>query len=392
MRRLRVVPRASAGSRRGVTLTELLVVVSAASVIMGMLLPALAKSRESARQVRCASSISRLAKGFLSFDAARGQLPGWRNVLEPYTSARVRSGHAGAGSGPGFDPSSGACVSWTVMLLPQIGEQEIFDWYTAYGTGASSIDDATRKRIAGYVCPVVAEEMTSPSPLCYFANGGTGAMALEGDPTFHGKGKKPFRQFPGDGVCLDAAGNVAGQPWYVTAGGAEEYLPGRSTLADIADGDGASNTLLLAERTGDVAPVDVSWADHPQPAVNNGDRSVKTLHAVMHTRGIHPGYGQPGGGESLHATMNTWMKRRGDDGLRYPSSRHDGGFIVAFSDGHVRFVGNSIDEWVYTQLLTSDSRPGRMSYRVGMFQKRPVGSSGDVLEPYVLDEGDLAVR
>lgn len=376
--------------RAGVTLTELLVASTAASLLMGMLLPALAKSRESARQVTCANSLSRVAKGFVAFDTSRSELPGWRNVLDPYTSARVRAGYAGNGTGPGFDPSSGACVSWTVMILPHLGESEIYDWYATYSPDRAS-DAATAKRISGYVCPVVAEEMTSSGPLCFFANGGTGGLALEGNPEYSGKGKRPFRQFQGDGVCLDTVGNVVGQPWYVTAGGAEEYSPGRNSLTDVADGDGTSTTLLVTERTGAAAPVDIGWADHPQPAMHGADRGVKTLHAVMHTRGIHPGYGQPGGGESLHATMNTWMKRRGDDGLRYPSSRHEGGFMTAFCDGHVKFIGNGIDEWVYTQLLTSDSRPGRVSFRVGMFQKQPTGV-GDGLEPYYFSEGDLAKR
>jgi prepilin-type processing-associated H-X9-DG protein len=379
------------GSRRsGLTLTELLVATTATSLLMGMLLPALAKSRESARQVTCATAVSRIAKGFTSFDTSRGDLPGWRNVLDPYTSTRVREGHAGNGTGPGADPRSGSCVSWTVMILPFLGETEIYDWYAAYAPGRVA-DNVASKRISGYVCPVAADDMTSPSPLCFFANGGTGGLALEGDPDYSGRGKRPFRQFQGDGVCLDAAGNVAGQPWYVTSGGAEEYSPGQNSLVDIADGDGTSTTLLVTERTGEVAPTDVSWADHPQPAMHGADRGVKTLHVVMHTRGIHPGYGQPGGGESLHATMNTWMKRRGDNSLRYPSSRHAGGFMAAFCDGHVQFVADSIDEWVYTQLLTSDSRPGRISFRVGMFQKRPTGVS-DELEPYFFSESDLAKR
>ena len=347
------------------TLSELLVSISVVAVLMAILLPALAMFRESARKAACANNISRIAKGFTAYETAQSQIPGWRNALEPYTTANTPR--------HGKPNTTSACVSWAVTVMPYIGQREIADWYANYP--AEGIEDPRTKRVNLYVCPLVTDEMKTGSPLCYFVNGGTGAMALNGQ-----------YQYTGDGVCLDAAGNLPTQVWYETAGGADVYYPGRYSFADIAEGDGNSNTLLLAERTGPLSPTDVSWADNPVAPTNGADKAAQTAHAILHTRGIHPGYGAPGGGQSAHATENTWMKTRGDNALRYPSSRHEGGFMTAFCDGHIRFVSDSIDEWVYTQVLTSDRR--HLSLRVAMFQQRPTAVEG-VLEPYVFDEHDL---
>lgn len=361
-------PPSARGQPSGVTLPELLVTVSVFALLMAIILPGLAYLRESARKASCANNVSRIAAAFTAHDTSLSALPGWRNVLQPWTNAHC---------GQGLDDDA-ACVSWTVRLMPFIGQKEIADWYATYSAGRVA-DDARQKRVNLLLCPVVAalEEAATPSPLSYFVNGGTGGLTLTGD-----------RQVTGDGVFVDSAGNHRTQPWYRQTGGSKEYRPETMSLTEVAEGDGTSNTLMLAERTGTAAPLDVSWADHPLPSATNSDRSVRTLHAILHSRGIHPGYGAPGGGESAHATENTWMKTRGDQELRYPSSRHRDGFMTAFCDGHVAFVTTAIDEWVYTQALTSDSRPGKISLRVAMFQERPTGM-GDQLEPYIFDEHDL---
>lgn len=383
---LTIVPRAP---RRpaGMTLPELLVSIAVVGVLMAILLPALGMFRESARKASCANNISRVARGFLAYETAYAQLPGWRNAIEPYSSTVARASNKRGrnwttdSDGDGVpDGKSEACLSWTVAVMPFIGEKEIADWYGTF-TMAGEVDDVTKKRIGLFVCPVVASDKIGDSPLHYFVNGGNGAMALSGD-----------KQILGEGVCGDAAGNLPSQPWYVKTGGRDDYQPCRYSFADIAEGDGNSNTCLLAERTGHDSPIDVSWADNPLPPANNAagkkEDADRSCHAIMHSRGIPPSYGPPGGGQSAHATENTWMKTRGDNALRYPSSRHEGGFVMAFCDGHVKFASNAIDEWVYTQLLTSDSRPGHLSQRVEMFQRKPSEVDGTLVD-YLFDEKDL---
>jgi hypothetical protein len=66
-------------SRQAFTLVELLAVVAFFAVVLGLLIPAVQRARESARQMQCRNNLKQLALGCLGHEQATGQLPmgGW---------------------------------------------------------------------------------------------------------------------------------------------------------------------------------------------------------------------------------------------------------------------------------------------------------------------------
>ncbi len=332
---------------RGITLVELLVVIAIVATLVAMLMPALGQAREAARRTYCMNNLSQLGKSIIAFDTAKKYLPGWRNRLGNYTSSRA----ADAALKPD------ACVSWTVILLPFINQNEIAEWYDTYNPSAV-VDDATKKLIPPYVCPSAAGDMESESPLCYAANGGTGAEVLS-------NGRD---QCGSDGVFVDAAGNLPAMAWYTTGSNAQSYTAARATLKDVEVGDGVGSTMMLTERCGVLAPLDISWSASPRPAAADANARKRT-HLVLHPPRLGAGQNPPAGKRLINPSEETKPLTETDWSVRYPSSRHPKGAVAVFCDSQTRFLHEDIDPWVYGSLLTSNR--GGASERAKGWERYP---------------------
>lgn len=337
----------------GFTLVELLVVITIISILMGLLLPAVQAARESSRRSSCMNNEKQIALAFVAYEGTNRVLCGWRNAVGAFTGTNMTV--------------SGTFTSWTVPLLPHLGNNEAFDWFNEYTTDS---DDVSKKSFPFFLCPTAPAQLSAPQKagLCYVVNAGTGAEEL-----------RDKRQSSLDGVFADAVGGIL-------PGGTVVYDAARTSIGSLVASSGEASTLLLAERTGQPLlkggtpmrwvpdPADPASCPQASLTASSGTTRQSTAipqnHIFMHpptiataplpavTLGRYKLINPNAKSVPADPDVTLLPPDSADEWMyRYPSSLHSGdGVVVAFCDGHTMFMSGRVSPWVYCQLLTAGTQ------------------------------------
>jgi prepilin-type N-terminal cleavage/methylation domain-containing protein/prepilin-type processing-associated H-X9-DG protein len=347
----RVGPR----SRRGFTLIELLVVIAIIAVLIGLLLPAVQKVRESANRLQCANNIKQIGLGLHSYHDSFLRLPPASQV--PY---------AGVNQDPNLQMELDFGPNWAVLLLPYIEQQALYQQANpasypgapvAVGTAPAGVLSHAWRVVRGatvktFLCPTDSYNQypytdaggntpTEPG----WARGNYGVTASFNDYD-HVNG--------GNNFVTQQAGPLLGvvcSPVMAANYGAR--------LTDIRDG--TANTIMVAELRAGIDATDPRgvWAlgfpgssivnagrDFHNPTPNNalgdsgkdGDEITNCRKFWNSTIGSRDRMGCMKGG----TLMTSGMAR----------SLHPGGVNTCFADGGVRFVKESVTQFTWGLLLS----------------------------------------
>ncbi|MCG8585539.1 MAG: DUF1559 domain-containing protein [Pirellulales bacterium] len=302
---------------------ELLIVMAIIGILVALLLPALSSVREASRKTKCANNLKQLALALQSYESAHGNFP------------------------PGGDTTSE--LAWTVYILPQIGQQNLFDQFS-FGSG-SYYD------IPGRLTPALT---AVPTLLCPSASEQRSNLSRQGTAlcTTCGNERVPHdTSYPWDDTGEDvytthyvgimgpvgnnaatgedyAFDNIGTHGGFSTAG----VLYHDSAVRTAHIRDGMSNTYAIGEVSWDGYRKYRAWhrgASTPSGSVKSAMGAAKNLT------------------DPINANLDYLNGQDFNDGSF--GSNHIGGAQFARCDGSVHFVSQNVDFDVY---LATASRDG----------------------------------
>jgi prepilin-type N-terminal cleavage/methylation domain-containing protein/prepilin-type processing-associated H-X9-DG protein len=298
--------------RRGFTLAELLVVIAIIAVLIGLLLPAVQRVREAANRMSCTNNLKQIALAAHNHHTAFGRFPAGAVAL-------------GDPAYFGAWPYGERYTGWVIPLLPYLEQDSVYRGSIAnpdvfFAGGRNSVAGTVIKTL---ICP--SDGLPDPPQFELIAPGV--------DP-FHPDGAYTAL------MSYGASWGTRYTPYPVplVKDGVFNYNMA-TRVTDVTDG--TSSTILFGERDSN----DPLWPDSwPYPLVSfaewypgeppYGGRVALTsinyrLPASIKTN--PPPYRSPAGMDIASKRMTAY------------GSRHPGGCNLAFADGSVRFVSESMD-------------------------------------------------
>ena len=296
-------------TRVGVTLIEVLVVITIIGILAALLLPAVMMAREAARRLVCSSNLKQIGLAMQTYHTSYNCFPPGRITAGLWQHSR-----------------NGIC--WPIALLPYIEQQNLYDAYDSRYPNEDPKNEQVRIAVVEtYMCPTDGNARRVEAPLA-----GPGNRTNYRGGSYRGMGGRV------DGIggwwdCFD--GYTTPESWIGVLHVVGSGRRGPENIGRIRDG--TSTTLMVGEyHTRTQTRQGTFWA-YAFAHYNSSDASPAP-------RTLLPDYdacvaaGAGPGGE--HACKRGW------------GSFHPGGLNFLFCDGSVHFLAETIDMETFGQLAT----------------------------------------
>lgn len=128
---------------RAFTLVELLVVIAIMAILIGLLLPAVSRVREAARNLQCQNNLKQMGLALQNYHCTYKKFP-WGGYMHPNTFVY----------GTKVDGSRARGFAWSVYILPYMDMQSLYeqiDFNQMYADGPNL--PLAQTKIASFICP-----------------------------------------------------------------------------------------------------------------------------------------------------------------------------------------------------------------------------------------------
>jgi prepilin-type N-terminal cleavage/methylation domain-containing protein/prepilin-type processing-associated H-X9-DG protein len=296
---------------RGFTLIELLVVIAIIAVLIGLLVPAVQKVRESANRMSCSNNLKQLALACHNYHDSRKWLPPARIARDAY-------------------------ATWPVLIMPYVEADNAYKLWNIQLGYASQTPAAQQALVKVFFCPSRREpSLDNPG-----ADGGSSGG---------------FQGAAGDYACC--AGNGSNKNTYLANGAMinghvlDRYVPQQSGV-DGVDQPNANPPVLplipIQNFNSYTSLPKIAAADGTSTTLMLGEKHVRMNHLGESGDGDHAYYSGVGydsaqrvAGPSFPLAQDAFDSHTNHQDMF--GGPHTGVCLFAFCDGHVAAIPVNID-------------------------------------------------
>lgn len=317
---------APSARRCGFTLVELLVIIGITGILLALILPAMQRSRESARSVDCQNRLRQIGLALHNYHAA----------FEVFPPGGVHVTTKAPGTVPSGNQLTDGRAPWTVLILPWLDEQPRYERFDLDSTFSTRFDlrratpepnfTEQYRPLSKYQCPSDVNSSASATHCNYAA-------------------------CQGGGTPDDAAEQTSGPVPRLFFDNGLFFHNSSSSLGDITDG--TTHTILVGETkyVGTPAGFSTTEAWWSWAAAIRSDPVVSSLFNISAT--VDPiNFPQNGEYNEEDIIRNHGVFQGANHGgqQRVYGSWHPGGAFFLLADGAVRFLSENMNVTVYRSL------------------------------------------